>query len=71
MKPGKRQLRQAVVNAMQNSQNSIDDLVCPECKKELYLNIEKNGLICEKCKLVYPIRNNIPIMLIEQAKAFE
>ena len=28
---------------------------------------EKNGLLCERCKLIYPIKDNIPVMLIEDA----
>jgi uncharacterized protein YbaR (Trm112 family) len=41
-------------------------LVCPACGSELNLN--KKELICTACKLAYPIEDNIPIMLIEQAR---
>lgn len=43
-------------------------LVCPKCKGEIYLNEKQDGLICEACKLIYEIRDDIPIMLIEEAK---
>lgn len=44
----------------------LDILVCPQCKCELKLDNEQ--LICNKCKLAYPIKDDIPIMLIEEAK---
>ena len=46
----------------------LEILACPQCKGDIYLNDNKNGLICEACKLVYEIRDDIPIMLIEEAK---
>jgi uncharacterized protein len=42
-------------------------LCCPRCKGEIKLNNAQNGLICNACKLLYPIRDDIPIMLIEEA----
>jgi uncharacterized protein YbaR (Trm112 family) len=50
----------------------LEILACPKCKGDLRL-IEKptakgeDGLICEKCKLLYPIRDGIPVMLINEA----
>ena len=49
------------------SQELLDILVCPKCKGEIYLNEEKNGLICDACKLLYEIRDDIPVMLIDEA----
>jgi len=49
-------------------QELLDILACPKCKGEVKLNEEKNGLICETCKLEYEIRDDIPIMLIDEAK---
>jgi hypothetical protein len=45
----------------------LDIIVCPKCKKKLKLNDAGNGLICEHCKLQYEIRDDIPILLIEEA----
>ncbi len=42
-------------------------LCCPKCKGEIKLNDAQNGLACNTCKLLYPIRDDIPIMLIEEA----
>lgn len=44
----------------------LEILACPICKGELILKGDK--LICLKCKKYYPIKDGIPIMLIEEAK---
>lgn len=43
-------------------------LVCPKCKGEIHLNDRRDGLICNACSLLYPIIDEIPVMLIEEAK---
>lgn len=50
------------------SQELLDILACPKCKGEIHLNEEKNGLVCDQCRLLYEIRDDIPVMLIEEAK---
>ena len=45
----------------------LDILACPKCKGEINLNEEENGLICAKCRLLYPIKDDIPVMLIDEA----
>ena len=50
------------------SQELLDILVCPKCKGEIYLNEAKDGLICDACQLIYEIRDDIPVMLIDEAK---
>jgi uncharacterized protein YbaR (Trm112 family) len=49
----------------------LDILVCPQCKKELTLTSDKNWLICDNCQLRYPIRDEIPIMLIDEAEPLD
>ena len=49
----------------------LDILACPKCKGPVQLNEKKDGLVCEACKLVYKIRDDIPIMLIDEAKPLE
>ena len=46
----------------------LDILACPNCKGDIRLNNTKDGLICDKCRLLYEIRDDIPIMLIDEAK---
>jgi uncharacterized protein len=45
----------------------LDILACPKCKEELYMNTKEDGLICKQCKVVYEIRDDIPILLVDQA----
>lgn len=46
----------------------LDILACPKCRGKIRLNETKDGLICDHCKLLYEIKDGIPIMLIEEAK---
>jgi uncharacterized protein YbaR (Trm112 family) len=49
----------------------LDILACPKCKGDIKLTEEKDGLICEACKLKYPIKDDIPVMLIDEAEKIE
>ena len=49
----------------------LDILACPQCKGPVQLNEKEDGLICGACKLLYEIRDDIPIMLIDEAKKIE
>jgi len=51
------------------SQDLLDILACPKCKGELHLTDKQDGLVCEACKLRYPIKDDIPIMLIDEAES--
>jgi uncharacterized protein YbaR (Trm112 family) len=46
----------------------LEILVCPECKAPVRLVHEGAGLKCEKCHRVYPIKDDIPVMLVDEAK---
>ena len=46
---------------------STDDLVCPVCKQPLTLNADKEALKCTQCHRVYPIRDEVPILLEDEA----
>ena len=50
------------------SKELLDILACPKCKGEIYLNDSGDGLICGQCKLLYEIKDDIPIMHIDEAK---
>ena len=49
----------------------LEILVCPKCKGELELKPAQEGLICHACKLEYTIEDDIPNMLIDEAKRLE
>ena len=43
-------------------------LACPKCKGDLILEEKLSGLVCQRCALLYEVRDGIPIMLPEEAK---
>ncbi len=49
----------------------LEILACPKCKGDIYMNDSEDGLICDHCKLLYEIRDDIPIMLIDEAKPID
>ena len=53
------------------SKDLLDILACPKCKGDLRLTATQDGLICETCRLLYEIRDDIPIMLIDEAKKLD
>ncbi len=53
------------------SKELLDILACPKCKGPVELTEKADGLACKFCKLVYEIRDDIPIMLIDEAKKLE
>jgi uncharacterized protein YbaR (Trm112 family) len=50
------------------SQQLLAILVCPKCKGELEHRPTEESLVCHACRLVYPVRDGIPIMLIDEAR---
>jgi len=47
----------------------LEILVCPLCKSPLHLDAAKNELICKADRLAYPIRDDVPVMLVDEARA--
>jgi len=45
----------------------LDILACPKCKGDIRLSEKSDGLICDACRLMYPIKDDIPVMLIDEA----
>lgn len=43
-------------------------LACPKCKGELEFHEERQEIHCVRCRLAYAIRDDIPVMLVEEAK---
>ena len=50
------------------SKELLDILVCPLCTAPVKLTAGDKGLKCEKCHRVYPIKDDIPVMLVDEAK---
>lgn len=49
------------------SEQLLAILVCPKCKGELDYRDKESALVCQTCRLSYPVRDGIPIMLIDEA----
>ena len=46
----------------------LEILACPQCKGDVVLTDALDALVCGACKLRYPIKDDIPIMLIDEAE---
>ena len=54
---------------MSVAQDLLEILVCPKCKGDLeYRTAPNEELVCKVCKLIYAVEDDIPIMLIDEAK---
>ena len=45
----------------------LEILACPKCKTDIKLTSDEKGLKCVQCHRVYPIKDKIPVMLIDEA----
>ncbi len=50
------------------SQELLDILACPVCKTPVKLTPDGQGLKCGQCRRVHPIKDDIPVMLVDEAK---
>ena len=46
----------------------LDILVCPSCHGDVEYHADQEVIVCTKCGLRYPVRDDIPVMLIEEAQ---
>jgi LSD1 subclass zinc finger protein len=46
----------------------INEFVCPACRAPLALTSSEDGLKCAGCRRVYPVRDDIPVLLVDQAR---
>ena len=49
------------------SQDLLEILACPACKAKVELKADGSALKCVECRRVYPIRDDIPVMLVDEA----
>jgi uncharacterized protein len=45
----------------------LEILVCPDCHATLSVDESASELVCDGCGLAYPVRDDIPVMLVEEA----
>ncbi|MBT1075989.1 Trm112 family protein [Geobacter grbiciae] len=50
------------------SNELLEILACPRCKGEVLLREDEDGIVCNSCRLVYPVRDGIPVMLVDEAE---
>jgi uncharacterized protein len=50
------------------SNELLEILVCPVCKARVQLTADQRGLKCPSCHRVYPVRDDIPVMLADEAR---
>lgn len=53
------------------SKELLEILACPKCKGPVELTEKEDGLICSACQLRYEIRDDIPVMLIDEAERLD
>ena len=46
----------------------LEILACPACDDRPPVKLKGEKLVCEKCRRAYPIRDGIPVMLVEEAE---
>jgi uncharacterized protein len=46
----------------------LEILVCPQCRTPVKMTADQKGLKCATCRRVFPVRDDIPVMLIEDAR---
>jgi uncharacterized protein YbaR (Trm112 family) len=61
-------MKREMESRMGISKELLEILVCPICKTPVTLTADNSGLKCETCRRVYPVRDDIPVMLTEEAK---
>lgn len=47
----------------------LEILVCPQCRATLSVDEDASELVCNTCSLAYPVRRDIPVMLVDEARA--
>jgi len=48
----------------------MEILACPKCKQAVKLAEDGLSIVCDSCRLRYPVRDDIPVMLIDEAESF-
>ena len=49
----------------------LEILACPKCKQAIALATDGDYIFCNTCRLRYPVRDDIPVMLIDEAEPME
>jgi uncharacterized protein YbaR (Trm112 family) len=47
----------------------LEILVCPDCRSALAVDDDAGELVCTGCGLAYPVRDDIPVLLVDEARS--
>ncbi len=61
-------LRERICKPMTVPRDLLEILACPQCKEKVRFDEENGEIVCEPCRLAYPVRDGIPVMLIDEAR---
>jgi uncharacterized protein YbaR (Trm112 family) len=64
-------MTRGIQGGMPIAQELKEILACPKCKGELEFRDEQNEIVCHHCKLVYRVEEDIPVMLVDEARPLE
>ena len=64
-------MRRGIHGAMAIAPELKEILACPKCKGELEFRDAEDQIVCHHCKLVYRVEDDIPVMLIDEARPLE
>lgn len=53
------------------SRELLEILACPKCKGAVHLRDAGDGIDCPVCRLTYPVRDDIPVMLVDEASPWQ
>jgi len=56
---------------MSLDEDLLEILICPQCRGELTSTPQEKGLACPACKLIYPVHEGIPVMMVAEAEPLE
>jgi len=64
-------VRHGIQAAMAIAPELKEILACPKCKGELEFRDAQDQIVCHHCKLVYRVEDDIPVMLVDEARPLE
>ena len=47
----------------------LEILVCPQSRATMFFDDDASELVCNTCALAYPVRRDIPVMLVDEARS--
>jgi uncharacterized protein YbaR (Trm112 family) len=53
------------------SQDLLNILSCPQCKGLVNYDAAAAEIVCGQCQLAYPVRDDIPVMLVDEARSLD